>query len=120
MPSSIVSDEPLTHAGVGRARGQQLSNDRKPETASTSTTAGWLLRHPSDHYFSKALEVVSDPLLRTALSEWVLLWVELLGVGDTRLEHRTITYGPARRSPTSPTHPSRIGPSRRRDGSQLI
>lgn len=55
----------------GRARGQQLSDDRKPETASTSTTASWLLRHPSDHYFSKALEVVSDPLLHTALSEWV-------------------------------------------------
>lgn len=55
----------------GSARGQYLSEARDRENESTGPTAGWLLRHPRDHYFLEALRVVSDARLSTCLEEWV-------------------------------------------------
>jgi hypothetical protein len=55
----------------GRARGECLSRVRDRENQSTGTTAGWLLRHPADHYFLQALRVVSDAQLSAYLKDWV-------------------------------------------------
>jgi hypothetical protein len=55
----------------GRARGQQLRQNRAPEPESEPTTAGWFLRHPTDQRFRIAFNAVRDPGLRAPLGEWI-------------------------------------------------
>ena len=70
MSSSFASNQPPRHAGAVE---REDSSSAKPASARTRRRArplaGDPLRHPSDHYFSKALEVVSDSLLPRC-NEW--------------------------------------------------
>jgi hypothetical protein len=45
----------------GRERGARLRQSRAPEELSEPPSAGWLVRHPADHYFRLARAEVSDP-----------------------------------------------------------
>lgn len=55
----------------GRARGERLRQERAEERERKPGSAGWFLRHPTDHYFRIALDAVDDPDLWTPLSEWI-------------------------------------------------
>jgi len=56
----------------GRRRGEQLRRDRKhQEPPRAAVDAGWLLRHPPDHYFCQARAAATDSWLREELDEWV-------------------------------------------------
>jgi hypothetical protein len=73
----------------GGARGEYLSTARDRENQSTGATAGGLLRRPADHYFLKALRVVSDAELTAYLKEWVAALdpsYEALGAQDWSFE----------------------------------
>jgi hypothetical protein len=54
----------------GRRRGQQLRHDRGQKRP-PQTEAGWMLRHPADHYFWQARTRATSPDLREQLDEWI-------------------------------------------------
>jgi hypothetical protein len=63
----------LAEAGHhGRRRGEQLRRSQtREESPRAVADAGWLLRHPSDHYFCQSRTTATDPWLREQLDEWI-------------------------------------------------
>ncbi len=57
----------------GRERGRKLSEAREPQTLTVVDAAGWLLRHPGDHYFRLARAIASDDRLCELLDAQIAL-----------------------------------------------
>lgn len=57
----------------GRERGSQLREARQPRSPAAVDNAGWLLRHPGDHYFRSARASASDDRLCELLDAQITL-----------------------------------------------
>lgn len=58
----------------GRRRGQLLRAGADPAAMHVLNGAGWELRHPADHYFSRARAVMADPTLRRYLDRQIVMF----------------------------------------------
>ncbi len=55
----------------GRRRGAELRRAHRPEELERPPVAGWLLRHPADHYFRRARITLTDPPLCAPIDAWI-------------------------------------------------
>ena len=76
----------------GRERGRRLRQSRRVETAPrVPTSSAWALRHPSDHYFQRALENIEDERLHKLATGQI----DLLTSSYTRLADHPAAPGHA-------------------------
>ena len=55
----------------GRARGQRLREEGQLPDPAPPTPAGWIVRHPRDHYFRRARPALTDGVLRLVADDWI-------------------------------------------------